>query len=157
MPYPQNLETALEVEAIVRARGCVPATVAVMDGRLRVGTRPRPCALAPPHESASSCCCCCCCYSGLAPTQLEALAKAGPQAVKTSRRDMAAVLARRAVGATTVAGTMVAAHLAGIRVFVTGGLGACAPFSRCRARPWVAEARDDAPRWSNQRGLSMSA
>ncbi|KAJ3157569.1 hypothetical protein HDU86_003221 [Geranomyces michiganensis] len=96
MPYPQNLETALAVEEIVRAQGCVPATIAVLDGRVKVG---------------------------LTPADLEKLARTGLDAKKTSRRDLALVVSQKLVGATTVSGTMVIAHKAGIKVFVTGGIG----------------------------------
>ncbi|KAI9105863.1 Indigoidine synthase A like protein-domain-containing protein [Phlyctochytrium arcticum] len=96
MPYPQNLETALAVEQIVREEGCVPATIAILDGRVKVG---------------------------LSRKDLEKLAKTGLQARKTSRRDIALVVAQKSVGATTVSGTMLIAHEAGIKVFVTGGIG----------------------------------
>lgn len=98
MPYPQNLETALRVEEEVRRGGAVPATVAILRGRLRVGL---------PREA------------------LEELARRGRRCAKVSRRDMAAVMAlgEEGFGATTVAATMYAAHLAGVRVFVTGGVG----------------------------------
>ncbi|KAI8593591.1 hypothetical protein BDZ88DRAFT_457109 [Geranomyces variabilis] len=96
MPYPQNLETALAVEEIVRSQGCVPATIAVLDGRVKVG---------------------------LSPADLEKLARTGLSAKKTSRRDLALVVSQKLVGATTVSGTMVIAHKAGIKVFVTGGIG----------------------------------
>ena len=95
MPYPQNIETARRVEAEVRANGAVPATIAVLDGRLCIG---------------------------LCEAQLEKLAQAGDVA-KLSRADMAACLARGGTGATTVAATMIAAHIAGIEVFATGGIG----------------------------------
>ncbi|MBL8340985.1 MAG: pseudouridine-5'-phosphate glycosidase [Rubrivivax sp.] len=96
MPYPRNLETARAVEAVVRAEGAEPATIAVLDGRIRIG---------------------------LAEAELQRLAEAGPAAVKVSRRDLPAVLADGRLGATTVAGTMICAALAGIEVFVTGGIG----------------------------------
>ena len=97
MPFPANLTTAQDVEALVRAGGATPATIAVMDGRLCVG---------------------------LTAAQLEALARQGrKRAIKCSRRDLAWALATRTWGATTVAATMHVAHLAGIRVFVTGGIG----------------------------------
>ena len=99
MPWPQNLETARAVEAVVRAHGAEPATIAVVDGHIRIG---------------------------LDDALLERLARAGPQALKVSRRDLPAVLADGAtspMGATTVAGTMICAALAGIEVFVTGGIG----------------------------------
>jgi pseudouridine-5'-phosphate glycosidase len=95
MPYPQNLETALAVEAAVREAGAVPATIAVMGGRLHIG---------------------------LEPEALEALART-KDAMKVSRADLAICLAQKRTGATTVAATMIAAHLAGIGVFATGGIG----------------------------------
>ena len=95
MPYPQNLETARQVEADVREAGAVPATIAVIEGTLHIG---------------------------LTDTQLEALAQAKGVA-KLSRADMAVCMATGGTGATTVAATMIAAHLAGIEVFATGGIG----------------------------------
>ncbi|UWQ06018.1 pseudouridine-5'-phosphate glycosidase [Aliiroseovarius crassostreae] len=95
MPYPQNVETAREVEAVVRAGGAVPATIAVMNGKLHIG---------------------------LTDDQLMELAQADNVA-KVSRADMPVCLAVGGYGATTVAATMIAAHLAGIRVFATGGIG----------------------------------
>ena len=95
MPYPQNLEVAREVEADVRSEGAVPATIAVIEGRLHIG---------------------------LEDAQLSALAQASGVA-KLSRADMAACIATGGTGATTVAATMIAAHLAGIAVFATGGIG----------------------------------
>jgi pseudouridylate synthase len=95
LPHPQNLELARELEALVRGQGAVPATIALAAGRIRVGVD-------------------------------EALLQrlAGERNVaKVSRRDMAAVLAAGGLGATTVAGTMIAARLAGIEVFATGGIG----------------------------------
>ena len=95
MPYPQNLEVARTVEADVRAAGATPATIAVIDGNLHIG---------------------------LEDAQLSALAQATGVA-KLSRADMAACIATGGTGATTVAATMIAAHLAGIAVFATGGIG----------------------------------
>ncbi|PTW52122.1 pseudouridine-5'-phosphate glycosidase [Rhodovulum kholense] len=95
MPWPRNLETALAVEAEVRAAGAVPATIAVVGGRI---------------------------HAGLAPDALEALARAEGVA-KLSRADLAAALARGITGSTTVAATMICARLAGIAVFATGGIG----------------------------------
>ena len=95
MPYPQNVRTAREVEALIRAEGAEPATIAVIGGRIRIG---------------------------LADEELELLGRSG-QAHKVSRRDLPAVLASGEPGATTVAGTMICAALAGIEVFVTGGIG----------------------------------
>lgn len=95
MPWPQNLETARAVEDDIRAEGATPATIAVLDGTLHVG---------------------------LTPAQIEGLAKARHVA-KLSRADMAICMARGETGATTVAATMIAAHLAGIHVFATGGIG----------------------------------
>ncbi len=95
MPYPQNLEVARQVEADVRASGATPATIAVIDGQLHIG---------------------------LEDAELEKLAQAKGVA-KLSRADMAACIATGGTGATTVAATMIAAHLAGIAVFATGGIG----------------------------------
>ena len=94
-PYPHNIETAQAVEHCVRAEGCVPATIGIMDGRIKVG---------------------------LSSSDIERLAQSS-DVVKTSIRDLPFVLSQRKLGATTVAATMYAAHLAGIRVFVTGGIG----------------------------------
>ncbi len=96
MPYPQNLETALMVENAVRQQGAQPATIAIMDGRLIVG---------------------------LDGDQLERLAAQRDKALKASRRDMAAILAKGSLAGTTVATTMQIAHGAGIDVFATGGIG----------------------------------
>jgi len=95
MPYPDNLTTAAQVEAVVRDNGAVPATIALVDGRLRVGL----------DEAA-----------------LQRLAR-GEDVVKASRRDLPALMVREATAGTTVAATMYLAHLAGIRVFATGGIG----------------------------------
>ena len=95
MPYPQNVQTAREVEQIIRDAGAVPATIAVMDGKICVG---------------------------LTEQQLETLGNS-PDAIKVSRRDLAYVLSQNKLGATTVAATMICARLAGIAVFVTGGIG----------------------------------
>jgi len=96
MPYPQNLEMALNVEAIVRETGAVPATIAIMNGKMMVG---------------------------LDYKELERLAREGHSAAKASRRDMAALLSQKKLAGTTVATTMQIAALAGIRVFATGGIG----------------------------------
>jgi pseudouridine-5'-phosphate glycosidase len=95
MPYPQNVTMAQEVEQIIRDAGAVPATIAIIDGKICVG---------------------------LASEQLELLGTS-PEAMKVSRRDLPYVLATRRLGATTVAATMICAQLAGISVFVTGGIG----------------------------------
>ena len=95
MPYPQNLETACAIERDLRASGIVPATIAVVAGRLRVG---------------------------LDDAALELLAR-GENVAKASRRDLAALVARREHGATTVAATMAIAAMAGISIFATGGIG----------------------------------
>lgn len=95
MPWPQNLETARLVEQTVREAGAHPATIAILEGRLHVG---------------------------LEPAQLESLAQARDVA-KLSRADLAVCMAQGGTGATTVAATMIAAHLAGIAVFATGGIG----------------------------------
>lgn len=96
MPYPQNLQMAQDVEAIIRASGAIPATVALMDGRIRVG---------------------------LAAADLLQLAQTGLRAAKASRRDLAALLTAKATAGTTVATTMQAADMAGIALFATGGIG----------------------------------
>jgi len=95
MPFPENLRMARDVEAIVRAEGAIPATIALMDGGIRVG---------------------------LDDGGLEKLASV-KGAAKASRRDLAALLVKRADAGTTVAATMIAAHAAGILVFATGGIG----------------------------------
>ena len=95
MPYPQNVEMAREVEQIIRDAGAVPATIAIIDGKICIG---------------------------LSGAQLELLGTS-KDAMKVSRRDLPFVLSQRRLGATTVAATMICAHLAGIEVFVTGGLG----------------------------------
>ncbi len=96
MPYPQNVETALKVEEIIRENGAVPATIAIIGGRLK---------------------------AGLSPAEIEHLGKAGTAVAKASRRDLAVLCARGLDGATTVTTTMIIAHMAGIRVFATGGIG----------------------------------
>lgn len=95
MPYPQNVETAKRVEAELRASGVIPATIAIIDGKIKVG---------------------------LNEEELERIGST-PGVVKVSRRDMPMVLASKTLGATTVATTMIGAELAGIQVFVTGGIG----------------------------------
>jgi len=96
MPYPQNLETARRMENVVRESGAIPATIAILNGKIRVG---------------------------LDAEALEYLAKTGHQIPKSSRRDLPFLLSQGADGATTVASTMIAADLAGIRIFATGGIG----------------------------------
>lgn len=96
MPYPQNVQTARQVEQIVRENGCVPATIAVIGGVLTVGCNG---------------------------DEIELLGKKGTSVIKVSRRDLPVVVAKGADGATTVAGTMYACSLAGIDVFATGGIG----------------------------------
>ena len=95
MPYPRNVETALNVEKIVRAHGAVPATIAILGGVLKVG---------------------------LTADEIEYLGKT-PGVIKTSRRDIPLMIANKSDGATTVASTMILAALAGIKVFATGGIG----------------------------------
>jgi len=95
MPYPKNVETALNVERIVRRNGAVPATIAIMNGRLKVG---------------------------LTEEEIETLGK-GQNTVKASRRDIPFIVAKGLNGATTVASTMIIAAMAGIKVFATGGIG----------------------------------
>jgi len=97
MPYPQNVETALLVEDKVRASGAVPATIAILNGRL---------------------------CAGLTQEQIESIGKTGQDAVKVSRRDIPFVLQNEnSIGSTTVAATMIIASLAGIKIFATGGIG----------------------------------
>ena len=96
MPYPQNVETALNVEKIIRENGAVPATIAIIGGRLK---------------------------AGLTPEEIEYFGKKGQAIAKASRRDLAVLRARGEDGATTVTTTMIIAHMAGIRVFATGGIG----------------------------------
>ena len=96
MPYPQNVETALNVEKIIRENGAVPATIAVIGGRLK---------------------------AGLSKEEIEHLGKKGLNVTKASRRDLAVLVARGEDGATTVTTTMIIAHMAGIKVFATGGIG----------------------------------
>lgn len=95
MPYPQNVEMATEVENIIKENGAVPATIAIMDGKIKIG---------------------------LEESDLLKLATE-KEVSKVSRRDLAEVLAKKITGATTVATTMICANLAGIKVFVTGGVG----------------------------------
>jgi len=95
MPYPMNVETALKVEEIVRKNGAVPATIAILNGRLKVG---------------------------LTRDEIEVLGN-GKNIIKTSRRDIPFIIANKADGATTVASTMIIAALAGVKVFATGGIG----------------------------------
>jgi pseudouridine-5'-phosphate glycosidase len=97
LPYPDNVETAAQMETAVRAAGAVPATIAIIQGVI---------------------------YIGLASEQLEYLGqKAGADVRKCSRRDIPIAVAQREDGATTVAGTMILAHRAGIQLFATGGIG----------------------------------
>lgn len=95
MPYPRNVETAIAVEDIIRKEGAMPATVAIIDGRIKIG---------------------------LTKEEIEYLGTAD-NVLKVSRRDFPLVIAKKMNGATTVAGTMIAAHMAGIKMFVTGGIG----------------------------------
>ncbi|MDD5897383.1 MAG: pseudouridine-5'-phosphate glycosidase [Clostridia bacterium] len=96
MPYPQNVETALSVEKIIRDAGAIPATIAIIRGKITVG---------------------------LTPDEIEYLGKKGLKVIKASRRDLPVLLARGEDGATTVTTTMIGAALAGVRVFATGGIG----------------------------------
>ena len=96
MPYPQNVETAMNVEKIVRENGAVPATIAIIGGKLK---------------------------AGLSADEIEYLGKKGYDVTKASRRDLPVLVARGEDGATTVATTMIIAAMAGIKVFATGGIG----------------------------------
>lgn len=96
MPYPQNVETALQVEKIIRDNGAIPATIAIIGGRLK---------------------------AGLTKEEIEHLGKAGHDITKVSRRDLPVICAEGKDGATTVTTTMIIAHMAGIKFFATGGIG----------------------------------
>ena len=96
MPYPQNVETALNVEKIIRENGAVPATIAVIGGRMK---------------------------AGLTPEEIDYLGKTGAGVAKASRRDLPVLVSLGRDGATTVTTTMMIAHMAGIRIFATGGIG----------------------------------
>lgn len=95
MPYPDNVKMAKKVESIIRSEGAIPATIAIMDGKIKIG---------------------------LTDEDLETLAKSS-DVIKVSRRDLASVIATKSVGATTVASTMICAKMANIKFFVTGGIG----------------------------------
>jgi len=96
MPYPQNVETALKVEQTIRDNGAVPATIAIIGGKLKAGCTPE---------------------------EIEYLGKKGQAVIKASRRDLPVLVARKEDGATTVTTTMIIAAMAGIKVFATGGIG----------------------------------
>ncbi|WP_439236065.1 pseudouridine-5'-phosphate glycosidase [Lonepinella koalarum] len=96
MPYPQNVETALRVEQVIRDNGAIPATIAIINGRLK---------------------------AGLSRDGIEILGKEGQAIAKVNRRDLPFIVAAKKHGATTVAATMIVAALAGIKVFATGGIG----------------------------------
>ena len=96
MPYPQNAETALKVENIVRENGGIPATIGIIEGKLKVG---------------------------LSPEEIELLGKEGEKVAKVSRRDIPYIVANKLNGATTVASTMIIANMAGVKIFATGGIG----------------------------------
>ena len=96
MPYPQNVETALQVERTIRENGAVPATIAIIGGKLK---------------------------AGCTPDEIEYLGRKGQAVTKASRRDLPVLIARKADGATTVTTTMIIAAMAGIKVFATGGIG----------------------------------
>ena len=96
MPYPQNAETALQVEHLIREEGAVPATIAIINGRLK---------------------------AGLSEAEIHHLGREGANVAKTSRRDIPFIVSKKMDGATTVASTMIIAAMAGIRIFATGGIG----------------------------------
>ena len=96
MPYQQNAETALKVESIVRENGGIPATIGIINGKLKVG---------------------------LSPDEIELLGKEGEKVAKVSRRDIPYIVANKLNGATTVASTMIIANMAGVKIFATGGIG----------------------------------
>lgn len=95
MPYPKNVETAIAIEEVIRKNGAVPATIGILGGRIKIG---------------------------LTKEEIEYMAHAS-NVLKVSRRDLPLVISKKMDGATTVAGTMIAAHMAGIKIFVTGGIG----------------------------------
>jgi pseudouridine-5'-phosphate glycosidase len=95
MPYPENVKMAKKVESIIKSEGAIPATIAIMNGKIKIG---------------------------LTDEDLEILAKA-PDVKKVSRRDLASIISSKSLGATTVASTMICAEMAGIKFFVTGGIG----------------------------------
>lgn len=96
MPYPQNVETALQVEQAVRDEGAIPATIAILNGQLK---------------------------AGLVKDDIEQLGQLGTKVTKASRRDLPFLIAQKRPGATTVAATMIIAEMAGIKIFATGGIG----------------------------------
>lgn len=96
MPYPKNVETALNVEKVIRDNGAIPATIAIIGGRLK---------------------------AGLSKEEIEYLGKTGQKVTKVSRRDLPIIVSKKMDGATTVATTMIIAAMAGIKVFATGGIG----------------------------------
>lgn len=96
MPWPENAETAKKVEQLIRDQGAIPATIAIIDGRLK---------------------------AGLSHDEIDTLGKAGLSVTKCSRRDLPFVIAKKQHGATTVAATMIIAQMAGIKIFATGGIG----------------------------------
>ncbi|WP_068268095.1 pseudouridine-5'-phosphate glycosidase [Caviibacter abscessus] len=96
MPYPKNVETALYVENLVYENGCIPATIGIINGKIKIG---------------------------LSKDEIELLGKQGLDVPKVSRRDLPYVLSNKLNGATTVASTMIGAKLAGIKIFATGGIG----------------------------------
>lgn len=96
MPYPKNVETALNVEKVIRDNGAIPATIAIIGGKLK---------------------------AGLSREEIEYLGKAGHDVTKVSRRDLPVIVSKKMDGATTVATTMIIASMAGIKIFATGGIG----------------------------------
>ena len=96
MPYPRNVETAMNAEQIIRDNGCEPATIAIINGKLKVG---------------------------LTSEEIDFLGKEGLKVIKTSRRDIPYIVSQKLNGATTVSATMIIAEMAGIKVFATGGVG----------------------------------
>ena len=96
LPYPENVTIARAIEQVVRDNGAIPATIAILDGKIKIG---------------------------LSASDLETLAHPDSTIIKVSRRDIGSVIARKANGATTVASTMIFAEMAGISVFATGGIG----------------------------------
>ena len=131
MPYPQNVETALKVEQIIRDAGAVPATIAIIGGRLK---------------------------AGLSKEEIDYLGKTGAGIPKASRRDLPVLVAQGKDGACTVTTTMMIADMAGIRVFATAASAACTAARRRRSTsPLTSKSWPTPPSWSCARARSPSS
>ena len=127
MPYPQNVETALKVESIIREAGAVPATIAIIGGRLK---------------------------AGLSKEEIDYLGRTGAGIPKASRRDLPVLVAQGKDGACTVTTTMMIADMAGIRVFATGGIVCTAARRRRSTSPPTSKSWPTPPSWSCARARS---